>query len=74
MDDQATSLLIEASGIMSDGGRPTDEAKQHFSEQFGAPLHVQVVGGMRSSLGLPVDGGIDRLCALAHEGDVHTDA
>lgn len=66
IDDQATMLLMTAAGITGCDG-PSGEAHKQFGEQLAAKMQSVVVGNMRGALGLPENGGSDRLKALVDD-------
>lgn len=74
LDQQAAALLMKASGVLGDSEQPSESTKQQFSEKFVTPLETGLVGDMRVVLGLPEDGGADRLSALVMPADVEADA
>lgn len=73
IDEQATMLLMQASGIIDADGPITDDAHQKLGEQFVDPLHDEPVAGMRSALGLPGNGQDDVLSVLVGEAGVDDD-
>ncbi|CAO1945103.1 unnamed protein product [Urochloa humidicola] len=73
-DDEAADILLKASGVLGPDELPTDMARQKFGESLVCPLQVDVVGEMRTALGLSEDGGADRFAPLIHEADDYNDA
>lgn len=66
---QATTLLMQAAGVLVSSEEPSDEVKQQFIEKFVTQLEGGLVGDMRTVLGLLVDGGADSLSGLTVEVD-----
>lgn len=71
LDDQATLVLMRATGVVGGPDVPTELDKCKLGEKFVAPLETDLVGGVRTILGLPTDGGTDCLGGLvmAVDGD-----
>ncbi|CAO2034472.1 unnamed protein product [Urochloa humidicola] len=73
-DDEAATILLKASGVLGEDEPLTDMARQKFGESLVCPLQADVVGEMRSALGLAGAGGADRLAPLVQEADDSNDA
>ncbi|CAO2162979.1 unnamed protein product [Urochloa humidicola] len=69
IEDQASLLLMKATGVVEEGGSITEEAEQAFGEQFIDPLIEEPVTDIRIALGLPGMGRADVLGALVTEAD-----
>ncbi|CAN6248347.1 unnamed protein product [Urochloa humidicola] len=67
IDDQATVLLMRATGVLGQDETPTEEAHQAFGEQFTGPMLTEPVCDIRIALGLPGEGRADVLSALVTE-------
>ncbi|CAL4919180.1 unnamed protein product [Urochloa decumbens] len=73
IDEQATTLLMRASGVIGESDLPTEAAHQQFNEQFVDPLLQEPVCDIRIALGLPGNGHADVLGVLVSEAGVDDD-
>ncbi|CAN6222528.1 unnamed protein product [Urochloa humidicola] len=73
VEDQASLLLMTATGVIEENGTLTEDAEQTFSEQFIDPMNADPVTDIRIALGLPGLGRTDVLAALAAENNVADD-
>ncbi|CAL5018605.1 unnamed protein product [Urochloa decumbens] len=73
LDDKATALLMQASGIIEDGAQLSDSSRLTFSNQFVTHVQNDLLGEMRIALKMPDDGGVDILTALLCDADVQDD-
>ncbi|CAN6371533.1 unnamed protein product [Urochloa humidicola] len=69
VDEEATALLMRATGVLGPGEQPSDLTKQKFGETFVCPLVSGCVGKVRNVLGLPESGGAGRLAPLVAEAE-----
>ncbi|CAL4964633.1 unnamed protein product [Urochloa decumbens] len=69
VEEQAAVFLIRNSGIVNATGHIKDSDQQHFGEQFFKPIQDTLVGNMRSAFGLPSEGQLDSLGALAIDAE-----
>ncbi|CAO2175308.1 unnamed protein product [Urochloa humidicola] len=67
IDEQATALLMRATGVIAADEIPTDEAHQAFGETFIDSMIHKPVQDIRIALGLPGEGRVDVLGVLAAE-------
>ncbi|CAL4966005.1 unnamed protein product [Urochloa decumbens] len=73
LDEKATVLLMQASGIISGSELPTAADQERFGIQFVAPLQDDILGDMRNTFGLMREGGADKFSTLICDADVQDD-
>ncbi|CAO2200687.1 unnamed protein product [Urochloa humidicola] len=73
LEDQATALLMKATGVIAESDCITEEAQQAFSEQFINHLNEEPIQDIRIALNLPGLGRADVLGALISESGVADD-
>ncbi|CAN6273964.1 unnamed protein product [Urochloa humidicola] len=67
IDEQATVILMKATGVIDETAKLTEEAQQKFGEQFVDPLQDEPVCDIRIALGIPGKGHADVLGVLVRE-------
>ncbi|CAO2035919.1 unnamed protein product [Urochloa humidicola] len=69
IEDKATSLLLEAGGIISKGEAVTADGEEQFGERFVEHITLEMEGEMRKVFGLNVGGAGERLNPLALDAE-----
>ncbi|CAL4969089.1 unnamed protein product [Urochloa decumbens] len=73
LDERATALLMRTSGVLGDNEQPSDSSLAVFGNQFVSPMQDDLLGDMRATFGMPLNGGADSLSALLCDADVQDD-
>jgi hypothetical protein len=64
VEEKATTLLLRSSGLVMEGTQVTKELHDQFGEQFIEPISGDMAQGLRSALGITVEGAGSVLDAL----------
>ncbi|CAL5026233.1 unnamed protein product [Urochloa decumbens] len=69
IEDQATEILLKATGTIADDADHSDQAEQHFGEKFVEEIHSYMIQDMKVALGIQDAGGFPCLDALAIDAE-----
>ena len=73
LDERATVLLMKTSGVIGDNEQPSDLSHAQFGNKFVTHLQDDLLGDMRVTFGMPMDGEADSFSALLCDAEVQDD-